>query len=113
MLINLYGVFFLKRISSNVKLVTNKCTSKYIIALFSVLSDLVEIKSDFLRVLEHSALVTKTTRHIGAPIQLYLDIFVLVEKACAQSLKDVVEEIKRDPKIIPSNGNIHPITIEV
>jgi hypothetical protein len=71
-----------ERLSSNVRLVGNsKRTSKYIVAVFSVLSDLVEMKADFLKVFEHSALITKTLRHIGTPTQMYLDIFVHLEKA--------------------------------
>jgi hypothetical protein len=73
-----------ERVGSNVRLVHNKCTSKYIVAVFSVLSDLVEMKGDFLRTLEHSALITKTTRHIGSPVQMYLDIFVHLEKAVSK-----------------------------
>lgn len=77
----------LKRLSNNAKQVTNKCTSKYIIAMFSVLSDLVEMKQNFLKIFEQTALPTKTTRHIGNSTQLFLEMFINIEKAVQHNKK--------------------------
>ena len=38
-----------EKLAANVKQITNKCTSKFIIAMFSVLSDLVDMKPNFLK----------------------------------------------------------------
>ena len=38
-----------EKLAANVKQVTNKCTSKFIIAMFSVLNDLVDMKVPFLK----------------------------------------------------------------
>ncbi len=104
--------------------------------MFNMLSELVESKARFLKLFEQSSSLTKTTRHIGNSIQLYLDVFVAIEKAvrssfqitlsflsflfikrfhlkCSQSLRDVIEEIKQDPQTLQPNGNIHQITTEV
>ena len=71
----------IKRLSNNVKLIDKKCTSKYITSMFSILSDMVEMKSSFLKIFEQSTLITKTTRHISNSTQIYLEIFVNIEKA--------------------------------
>ena len=63
------------------KQITSKCTSKYVIAMFCILTELVKMKPAFLKVFEQSALVTKTTRHISNSIQSFLDIFVKIERA--------------------------------
>jgi hypothetical protein len=68
-------------LANNVKQITNKCASKFIIAMFSVLSDVVEMKPGFLKVFEKSTLITKTTRHIGNSIQQFLEIFIIIERA--------------------------------
>ena len=116
--------------------INKKCTSKYVIAMFNMLSELVESKTRFLKLFEQSSPLTKTTRHISNSTQLYLDIFVAIEKAvsvtlfslpfgwlvlfnscscskCSQTLRDVIEEIKQDPQTLQPNGNIHQITTEV
>lgn len=74
-------IYYLKRLSNNAKQVTHKCTSKYIIAMFSVLYDLTEMKPSFLKVFEQTALPTKTNRHICNSVQLLLEIFISIEKA--------------------------------
>ena len=70
-----------KALASNVAKISKKCTSKYVIAMFNMLSELVESKARFLKLFEQSSSLTKTTRHISNSTQLYLDIFVSIEKA--------------------------------
>ncbi len=101
-----------ERLTSNMKQITSKLTSKYVIAMFTLLSDLVKMKSNFLKVFEKSILITKTARHISNSIEQFLEIFILIERACASVLYDIHVEVKNDPKTIQPNGNIHPITTE-
>ena len=67
--------------ANNVKQITNKSTSKFIIGMFSVLSDNVEMKPGFLKIFEKTTIATKTTRHIGNSIQQFLEIFIIIERA--------------------------------
>ena len=94
------------------KQITSKLTSKYVIAMFTLLSDLVKMKPEFLKVFEKSILITKTARHISNSIEQFLEIFIMIERACVSVLYDILEEVKNDPKTIQPNGNIHPITTE-
>ena len=49
--------------------------------MFSVLSDIVEMKPGFLKIFEKTTIATKTTRHIGNSIQQFLEIFIIIERA--------------------------------
>ena len=97
---------------NNIVLITSKLTSKYVIAMFTLLSDLVKLKPNFLRIFEKSILITKTARHISNSIELLLSIFILLEKKCASVLNEILGEIKTDPITLQPNGNIHPITTD-
>ena len=101
-----------EKLANNVKQITNKSTSKFVIAMFSVLSKLAEIKMPFLIVFEQSTLNTRTSKHISLSTQHFLEIFVIIEKSCAQCLKDIIDEIKQPDQTVQPNGNIHPITTE-
>jgi hypothetical protein len=63
------------------KQISNKLTSKYVIAMFTVLENLVKMKSDFVKIFEESILITKSTRHINNSIEHFLEIFCTIEKA--------------------------------
>ena len=101
-----------ERLTINMRQITSKLTSKYVIAMFTSLSDLVKMKSQFLQVFEQSILITKTARHISNSIEQFLEMFITIERACVNTLNDVIEEVKNDPKTIQPNGNIHSITTE-
>lgn len=49
--------------------------------MFSVLSDIVEMKPGFLKIFEKTTIATKTTRHIGNSIHQFLEIFIIIERA--------------------------------
>lgn len=102
-----------EKLAGNMKQVTSKLTSKYVIAMFSSLGDMVKMKPQFLNVFEKSLLITKTSRNISNSIENYLEIFTTIERACSTTLRDIIEEIKNDPSSVQPNGNIHPITTEV
>ena len=72
--------------------------------MFDILDDLVHLKWNFIKLFEESNNFNS--------ISLFLDIFITIEKACCEGLKDVQEEIKNDAKSVPLNGNIHSITTE-
>ena len=81
MTLSILITYIKQRLSNNAKQVTHKCTSKYIIAMFSILYDMAEMKAAFLRIFDQTAIPTKTTRYISNSMQLYLDIFISIEKA--------------------------------
>ncbi|CAF0945163.1 unnamed protein product, partial [Brachionus calyciflorus] len=102
-----------ERLSSNVKHIQKKTTSKYIVSLLSILSEMVKTKPQFLKIFQESTFKsTKTMRHLDKSTQLYLEIFVNIEKACVEYLRDVADSTKNDSEAIHPNGNIHPITTE-
>lgn len=101
-----------EKLAGNMKQITSKLTSKYVVAMFTVLSDLVTLKKDFLSIFNQSILITKTARHISNSIEQFLEIFITIERACASTLNDIIEEVKNDPKPIQPNGNIHSLTTE-
>jgi hypothetical protein len=98
-----------EKLSNQMKQITFKLTSKYVISMFNILNELVKTKQDFLNVFEQSILITKTSKQISNSIQQYLEIFIIIERACVSTLNDISEEIKNDPKNVPSNGNIHSV----
>ena len=101
-----------EKLANNMKQITSKLTSKYVIAVFSVLENMVQMKPQFIRVFEESVLITKSSRNMTNSIEHFLDVFIIVERACSSTLKDIIEEIKNDPPTIQPNGNIHHITTE-
>lgn len=102
-----------EKLATNMKQITSKLTSKYVISMFSVLQHLVRMKPEFMKVFEESLLITKTSCNISNSIEQFLEIFITIEKACSTTLKDIIEEIKNDPSSVQPNGNIHAITTEV
>ena len=68
------------------------------------MDDFVHLKWNFIRLFEESDNFNC--------INLFLDIFITIERTCCDGLKDVQEEIKNDSKSVPTNGNIHSITTE-
>jgi hypothetical protein len=98
-----------EKLSNQMKQITFKLTSKYVISMFNILNELVKTKQDFLNVFEQSILITKTSKQISNSIQQYLEIFITIERACVSTLNDVLEEISNDPKNVPNNGNIHSV----
>lgn len=103
-----------EQLATNMKMITSKLTSKYVIAMFSVLSDLAKMKPAFISVLEgmQKGLSGRSSVQ-NSSIDSFLDIFVEIERACSSTLKDIIEEIKNDPSSVQPNGNIHSITTEV
>jgi exocyst complex protein 7 len=101
-----------EKFAANARQITNKCTSKFVIALFRILSDLAEMKEPFLAVFEQSTLNTKAVKHLSPSTQRLLELFIIFEKACAQCLKDIIDEIKKPDQTVQPNGNIHSITTE-
>lgn len=102
-----------EKLATNMKQITSKLTSKYVISMFNVLEDLVDMKPEFVKVFEESLLPTKSPRNITSSIENLLDMFITIERACSSTLRDIIEEIKNDPSSVQPNGNIHPITTEV
>jgi hypothetical protein len=98
-----------EKLSNQMKQITFKLTSKYVISIFNILNELVKTKQDFLNVFEQSILITKTSKQISNSIQQYLEIFITIERACVATLNDILEEISNDPKNVPNNGNIHSV----
>lgn len=69
-----------EKLADNVKQITSKCTSKFVIAMFKLLSEMVQMKAPFLNVFSQSSIITKTTRHLSNSNKHFLDIFITIEK---------------------------------
>lgn len=71
-----------EQLATNMKMITSKLTSKYVIAMFSVLSDLAKMKPAFISVLEgmQKGLSGRSSVQ-NSSIDSFLDIFVEIERA--------------------------------
>ena len=73
------------------KQIRSKFTSKYVIAMFKALSDLVEYKPDFLKVFDQTSMVTKTSTHINNSIEHLLTLFTVVENSVTEIKKNLTK----------------------
>ena len=77
-----YLIHEVESIANNAKYIGKKSTSKYFIAVFGVLQDLVEMKPHFLKLFDASATSSKrTSKHFSKSIQSFLEIFMILESS--------------------------------
>ena len=77
-----YLIHEVESIANNAKYIGKKSTSKYFIAVFGVLQDLVEMKPHFLKLFDASATSSKrTSKHFSKFIQSFLKIFMILENS--------------------------------
>jgi hypothetical protein len=67
--------------------------------MFSGLSDLVQMKPNYLHLLDLSSLPTKTTRHINNSTQSFLNIFIVFEKAVRYSKSFIQSDLNSKIKL--------------
>ena len=71
-----------EKLTANMKLITSKLTSKYVIAMFSLLEDMVRMKPHFIGAFEDLyPASTVTNRNINSSIEHFLEIFIVIERA--------------------------------
>jgi len=71
-----------EKLTANMKLITSKLTSKYVIAMFSLLEDMVRMKPQFIGAFEDLyPASTVTNRNINSSIEHFLEIFIVIERA--------------------------------
>ena len=73
-----------EQLAANMKAISSKLTSKYVIAMFSLLADLAKMKPEFVSAFEQSMLRTKASRSLSSSIESFLDIFVTIERAVSK-----------------------------
>ncbi len=71
-----------EKLAVNMKLITSKLTSKYVISMFSVLENMVRMKPEFIKVFEELYPSNSvTSRNINRAIEYFLDVFIVIERA--------------------------------
>ena len=71
----------LKKLATNMKQISNKLTSKYVISMFQLLEDMVQMKPFFLQAFEESMQYTKIKQNTSNSIEHFLGIFMIIERA--------------------------------
>lgn len=74
-----------EQLATNMKQITSKLTSKYVIAMFSLLEDLAKMKPAFISVLEGAASPSRSTVQ-SSSIDGFLEIFVEIERAVSRKI---------------------------